>query len=86
LFNSIKANLAKLCNQVEDLEKSYSRICGKSYNFVSIKDDCIYVNDIKIIDKKAKLQFAIFKILINQYADECAPRAQSRLHEAMNVD
>ena len=38
--------------------------------FVSIKNDGFYLNDIKIIDKKAELQFAIFKILVDLYIEE----------------
>jgi hypothetical protein len=38
--------------------------------FVSIKNDGFYLNDIKIIDKKAELQMAIFKILIDLHIEE----------------
>lgn len=38
--------------------------------FASIKDGGIYLNNVKIIDKKAELQFAIFKILIDLHIEE----------------
>ncbi|GHU20658.1 hypothetical protein FACS189472_12350 [Alphaproteobacteria bacterium] len=38
--------------------------------FISVRIDGFYLNDAKIVDKKAELQFAILKILIKLSAEE----------------
>ncbi|MBQ3564697.1 MAG: hypothetical protein IJA14_00950 [Alphaproteobacteria bacterium] len=38
--------------------------------FISFRDDGVYLNDIKVIDKKAKLQIAIYRVLVEHYKNE----------------
>ncbi len=48
-----------------------------NYLFISIKEDGIYLNDTKIIDKKATQQIIIFKELLkahNKAILECQPK------------
>ncbi|MDR1235395.1 MAG: hypothetical protein LBJ96_00145 [Holosporaceae bacterium] len=68
--------LLNVCKKIDEYEKSkYERLQKKSLSenelfFISIKTDGIYLNNVKIIDKKAELQFAIFMILIDLYVEE----------------
>lgn len=43
---------------------------ANSKHFILIRDDGFYIDDIKFIDKKAKLQFALFEVLIDHYFSE----------------
>jgi hypothetical protein len=43
---------------------------GVKIPFISIGYDGIYLNNVKIIDRKAELQIAIFKILTHLYIEE----------------
>jgi hypothetical protein len=69
----IKKILLGICKKIDEYEKSkYKRSQKKSslenaLFFISIKHDGIYLNDIKIIDKKAELQFVVFKLLLEQH-------------------
>jgi hypothetical protein len=56
-----------VCAKIDTYEQLKKKPINKKWFFVSIKEDGIYLNDIKIIDKKAELQFAIFKILLRQH-------------------
>jgi hypothetical protein len=48
------------------LEKQNDKNVAKLY-FIIIKGDSIFINNIKIISKKAKLQFIIFELLLEHY-------------------
>jgi hypothetical protein len=48
------------------LEKQKDNNIAKLY-FVAIKGDSIFINNIEIITKKAKLQFIIFELLLEHY-------------------
>jgi hypothetical protein len=70
LFSWIKGILLCICRKIDIYEQLKKKPINKKWFFVSVKDDGIYLNNIKIIDKKAELQFAIFKILIDLYIEE----------------
>lgn len=38
--------------------------------FISFHDNGVYLNEVKIIDKRAELQFSVFKILVQHYMNE----------------
>lgn len=58
----LKNFLLKLISKIEIYEKSRREKNLKNH-FVSFKDDGVYLDGFRIIDKKAELQMAIFKIL-----------------------
>jgi hypothetical protein len=70
LLSWIKKTLLSVCDKIDEHEKSKDNRLNERLLFVSIGDDCVYVNDEKIVDKKAKLQFAIFRILLDSYVEE----------------
>jgi hypothetical protein len=59
--------LLSVCEKIDAYERSKKKPTNEKWFFISVKNDGIYLNDIKIIDKKAELQFAIFKILLRQH-------------------
>jgi hypothetical protein len=60
--------LLDICNKIDLYEKSKKKLPLKNeFFFISIKFDGIYLNDIKIIDKKAELQFIVFTLLLKQH-------------------
>jgi hypothetical protein len=77
VLSRIKKILLNVCKKIDEYEKSkYERSQKKpslenELFFISIKNDGIYLNDIKIIDKKAELQFAIFQLLLKRHALSC---------------
>ncbi|MBR1734634.1 MAG: hypothetical protein IJ730_04200 [Alphaproteobacteria bacterium] len=57
-----------MCKRIEALEKLRKKPkTKKELLFVSFQNDNLYINDLKIIDKKAKLQIAILKILMEKH-------------------
>jgi hypothetical protein len=63
--------LLNICSKIDVYEESKKKLPSKNeFFFISIKHDGIYLNDIKIIDKKAELQMAIFKILMTYYVED----------------
>jgi hypothetical protein len=64
----IKSALLDICSKIDLYEESKKKSSLKNdFFFISIKHDGIYLSDIKIIDKKAELQMAIFKILLRHH-------------------
>jgi hypothetical protein len=60
-----------ICCKIDAYELSRKNTTSQEIQFfVSIKDDGAYLNGVKVIDKAAKLQFAIFKILTDLYFEE----------------
>ncbi|MDR0631794.1 MAG: hypothetical protein LBF54_00920 [Holosporaceae bacterium] len=70
LFSWLRGILLCICKKIDTYEQLKKKPINKKWFFISVKDDGIYLNDIKIIDKKAELQSAIFKILIDHYLKE----------------
>jgi hypothetical protein len=62
--------LLNVCKKIDEYERSKRKRIKKEFFFVSIHDNCVYINELKIIDKKAKIQFAIFKILMAHYIED----------------
>ena len=68
---SLKNFLLKICKKIDDYEKSKTKQNdSKNLLFLSFRDDGIYLNDTKIIDKKAKLQIAVYSVLVEHYKNE----------------
>ena len=38
--------------------------------FIKIKDGSIFINDVKIVSKKARIQYIVLKALVNKYTDD----------------
>jgi hypothetical protein len=72
LLSRIRYVLLNICDKIDQYEESKikSSFRKDEFIFTTIKHDGIYLNDIKIIDRKAKLQFAVFKILIDLHIEE----------------
>ena len=66
----IKNEFLQTLEEIEIQEESVQPHQNKLF-FVSIKDECVYIDGTQIILKKAKLQFAIFKILMKAHALGC---------------
>ena len=64
----MKNLLLKICDCIESYEKIREKQKLKNnLLFVSFQNDGIYLNDLKIIDQKSKLQLAVFKILLERH-------------------
>ncbi len=64
----MKNLLLKICTYIDCYEKIREKQKLKNnLLFVSFQNDGIYLNDLKIIDQKSKLQIAVFKILLERH-------------------
>lgn len=64
----LKKILMIVDKRIDALEKLRKKpTIRKDVLFVSFRNDSLYINDLKIIDKKAKLQIAILKLLIEKH-------------------
>jgi hypothetical protein len=58
-----------ICRKIDAHEESKkNNLQSGNWYFFSIKDDGIYLNDVKTINKKAEKQFATFKFLLKNQA------------------
>ncbi len=61
----MKRILLKICRKIEDYEKNHRKQKNRNNSellFVSFQEDGIYLNDVKIIDKKSFRQIEILKL------------------------
>jgi hypothetical protein len=63
----IKKALLNVCNRIEAYEKSKKNYTKEELLFVSIKNGCVYINDVKIINEEAEKQFLVFKFLLKNH-------------------
>ena len=64
----LKKFLLSICNLINNYEEiNAKQKLKRNLLFISITDEGIYLNELKIIDKKSKLQVAIFKILLERH-------------------
>lgn len=81
ILSWVKRLLLNVCKKIDEYEKPKRETPLKNeLFFISIKNDGIYLNDIKIIDRKAELQFAIFKILLKQHVISLVEFGRSSLN------
>lgn len=60
--------MLRICRKIDEVEENVSkRNKSRDLIFVSFRDDGVYLNGSRLIDKRAKLQIAIVKLLMRQH-------------------
>ena len=67
ILRSIKELLLRICKRIDDYEQSRINIRNNDLIFVSFKSDGVYLNKSKLIDKRATLQIAIMRTLMEKH-------------------
>ena len=60
-----------VCKKIDTYEQSKRNNLDKNRDFVSVETDGIYLDNIRVINKKADLQFAVFQLLLKNHALCC---------------
>jgi hypothetical protein len=69
LLSWIREILLSVCAKIDAHERSEkSKVSGK-WHFISVKNDGIYLNALKIIDKCATQQIIVFKLLLKNQTE-----------------
>lgn len=66
IVSHIKGALQQLCKELD----KYQDTNVSEFLQISVEQDGIYLNAEKIIDKKAKLQYSVFLVLVEHYSHE----------------
>ena len=59
--------MLRICKKIDDYEKEQAGWNINNLIFIAFKHDGVYLNEAKLIDKRAKLQIAILKILMEKH-------------------
>lgn len=67
IFSRLKKFYKKICTRIDNKKKLTEYNLKHDFLVISLRDNCIYLNNEKLIDKKSLLQQAILKILLKQH-------------------